>query len=424
MITISNEAEVVRGRLIRELEELSQKERLSRQEERRFDALKVQIKQVSSGMSPSELVGSDVARLEDELRGINLRGMIPTEAEQDWRSFINGRANRSYGRPVKFELRATAQEVGSQSIAYSAGVAGGYFVPVGYQDRQLDSMKTYDELWERGNHAPVNTDTGAPLQLPNLDDVANASVLVNENQNPGPQPLVSAGVTSLGAYSFRSGLIYCSIETLADTSLNIGSILERAMAVRAARGIGPYLVNGTHVGQPGGLIEAGVLTENITYAAGAAPNTGIAVDTGASSIGTQDVMNVFFKLNRAYRREASWCMTDDTFLAISNLLDKMGRPIVRYNAAMTDVATIYSRPIVICPSMQEIGVNANPLAFYVPRYFLLRRVARGSYVQMATEAPGTAESGSVAFQGWARVDSALAVPNASYPPISVLQNLS
>ena len=239
---------------------------------------------------------------------------------------------------------------------------------------------------------------------------------------------LAADLLVAGAYhnsQLREALVGgVSRELLEDTSYNVGALLERVFAIRHARGIGKYLVNGTHVNQPGGLLEAAVLTENITYASGAKSNTGVSADTGANSIGTPDLLNCYFGLNRAYRRESVWCMNDETFLAISNLLDQSGRPLVRYNNGLSEIATLYSRPIAICPTMPSIGVNATPVILYVPRYFLCRHVKAGSYVQMSTEHPGAVEFGAVSFQGWIRMDSALVVPSNAVPPVSILQNAS
>ncbi len=74
--------------------------------------------------------------------------------------------------------------------------------------------------------------------------------------------------------------------------------------------------------------------------------------------------------------------------------------------------------------MDSIGPSANPIVHADPAYYYQRRIAAGSYLRRSLEVPGGIEFGNVAFQSWYRTDANLAVPNASVPPIAVLQNAS
>ena len=422
MITITPAGEQFRSSLVRELEELSSRDQLTSKEKRRFDAVKVLIKQVSNGMSPSDIVGSDVARLEEEVRSFSVRNRIPAEAESEWRDFISGNSKRQFQYTGKHEVRAAAQTAGSQSISYTEGPEGGYFVPAGYVYRQLESMRAYDELFDPYNHNAIETETGAPIALPSFDDVSNASTIVGENTNNGAAPLVTFTNTQLSAYSYRTRPIYISMELEQDSGVPVGSLIERVFAIRHARGVGKDLITGVGGGSaPTGILTAlNLLDTPEIIAGGANPNSGNAGDTGANSIGSQDLSSLFFSLDRAYRREASWLMADDTFHHIAQVLDKMGRPLVQYHNSLSEVATIFGRPVVICPSMPKIAPNAPVVVFYVPRYFAVRTATRGMFVQKLSETPGAVEFGAIGFQGWYRVDSALVVPNASYAPAQQL----
>jgi HK97 family phage major capsid protein len=418
MIKLSNTAETFRNKLIREMEDLSLKEKLTKQEDRRFETLKTQIAQISKGMDPSDLIGSDVARIEDEIRSFNgSKHQIPGLAEIDWRDWICGTAKRSYLR-LGNEVRAS-QAVGSQSIAYTAGTAGGYFVPVGFDSRLNASMRQVDDIFDPRFHNDIETENGSPLVVPSFDDVSNQGQLVAENSQPPVQPdsTVTAANNVLNAYSFRSGLLYCSIETLQDSGVPIGALIERAFAVRLARVSGKYAILGTGSGQPAGLLTGVNATDAPEIIAGGSnSNDGISGHTGANSIGSQDLQDLFFGLNAAYRREAAFYLNDSTFQAISNVLDKNGRPLVKYNQDLANQPTIFGRPVAICPNLPSISPNAPTVLFGAPRYFYLRHVKAGSFAQMFTESVGTAEAGAVAFQGYFRTDSVLSVPNSTYPP--------
>lgn len=420
MITISSEAEVALIRLTREMDAISSKDSPTGKEKRRFDALKTQISLIKNGLNPSAIVGADIARLEEDIRGFSVGRHLPFEAEVDWRSFITGTAKRRYESAGRHEVRAV-QEAGTQSISYS-NADGSNFVPVGFQDRQLVSKRQYDQIFDDRFHNRIDTETGNPTQLPSFDDVNNAAVQVGENTSPygtettaGQAPTVAVSYNQLNAYSFRSGYVSVSYESLQDAGTPWGELLERAFAIRMARGVGKALVLGSGSSAPQGLLTGiDATTSPEIIAAGANPNSGNSGDNGASSIGSQDLENVYFGLNTAYRGNAAWYMTAETLHTISQVLDKVGRPLVKYNSDQE--ATLYNKPICICPNFPQISPNAPVIAFGSPDYFCVRHVARGFYVKMLTQAPGYVENGLVAFQSYERYDSTLVVPNLNFPP--------
>ncbi|MBI3669402.1 MAG: phage major capsid protein [Acidobacteria bacterium] len=168
-------------------------------------------------------------------------------------------------------------------------------------------------------------------------------------------------------------------------------------------------------------MTAAIAADNVVSAAGAQANTGDSGDNGSNSIGSKDLTAVWHSLNPAYRMRAAWYLNADTLQALDGLLDKNGRPIVKYRDGLY---TIYGRPIAICPSMDSIGPSKNPIVVADPNYFYQRRIAAGSYLRISWEVPGAVEFGMAAFQSWYRTDSRLSVPNASVPPIVLLQNAS
>jgi HK97 family phage major capsid protein len=429
MIKVASNSAVALQDAVFEAEILAGKPTLSKSEDRKYSFLLSKISLLKQGFTSKEIANIDYERLMKEANAVALPSRRMNEAaDTEWKDFISHKGQRHFNAPIRHEISELSPEEvrqqlsGSEQILQSTGASGGYFVPYGFQDRTLDSMKAYDEIFDDQNCSPIDTLTGAPLACPALDDVSNASILVGENSNGGnPGATFTASTTQLGAYSYRSGLVFCSFELLDDTSYNVGNLLERCFAIRHARGVGQAMINGSGVSQPKGLITCGLQTGNIVVAVGDALNTGTA-DTGANSIGTADLNAVYGGLNRAYRRESVWIMNDATLLALRNSIDRVGRPLVRFSS--NDLASIYGRPVAVAPSMAEIGPSAISVALYAPRYFLQRRVLSGSYVRRSMESPGAVEKGLVSFQSYYRTDANLSVPNAAYPPISLLQQHS
>ena len=430
MIQVSNTSAAELIEAVSQAEDLASKPSLNRQEERKYSLLLAKISLLTSGFSSKEIAHVEAERLAKIAGVANIRSMaVDSAVEREWRDFLSGRG-RMVPQPIRFEVRAqdlqalrekrAAQEAGQQSITYTAGAAGGYFVPQGFFDRELAAMRQYDEIFDDANCQIVESQNGDLCVIPQLDDTTASAIQISENtkgaDNPG-QIVVASG-TQLAAYTFRSAFVFVTMELLQDSGIPIGALLERAFAIRMARGVGQSLISGSGVGAPQGLVTAASQQSSVVVAQGSVLNSG-GSPTGANSIGEADIANLMHALNRAYRRNAVWYMSDDTFTQqLLPLLDKSGRPLVNLADGLY---TLMGKPIATCPSMSDVAPSAYTIILADPNYFLQRRIAAGSYIRLYSEAPGTIENGVRAFASWYRTDSRLAVPSATYPPCSILQ---
>jgi len=218
------------------------------------------------------------------------------------------------------------------------------------------------------------------------------------------------------------------LELLQDSNFPIGAVLERVFAMRHARGVGQALINGSGVNAPTGLTTA-VLASGASpvIAAGSSTNTGGA-ETGATSIGTQDINTLFHKLDPAYRASAAWYMNDTTLSYFDGLLDKQGRPIVKFadglNGQYGVVPYIHGKRVAICPSIPAMASAKNSVFFGNPMYFVQRRVPSSMYVRRFWQNPSLVQFGLVGFESWLRVDSGLVAPNSQYLPFQCIQQHS
>ena len=193
-----------------------------------------------------------------------------------------------------------------------------------------------------------------------------------------------------------------------------------ADASRHALGVGKYLATGSGNNQPTGLISAAVSTGNIVTAAGSSTNDGSS-NTGANSIGTNDLINTYFKLGKPYRRMAAWYMADSTIQAISLLQDKLGRPILKIEQGLDGPsATLLGRPICCCTSFPAIGAAAFSIVLASVPHVIQRRVPSSAFMRSFRELPGYVEYGIQGFESWIRVDGTLISPNTTYPTAAVL----
>jgi len=407
---------------IAELESLTTRSNFTKKDEARHAFLLSKVAMLKSGISVTELRNFERSRLL-EAAGYGPNGTkLPTVAEQEWRAFFHG---KQVTQPSATEVRANL--AGTESITYTQGAAGGFFVPTGFYERTFQTMKQYDAIFDDEFSNVFETADGNMVPAPVWDDVSNASVQVTEGTQSTEVDIANFGQVQLNAYAFRSKMVAVSVELLQDSNFPLPNILERVFACRHARGVGAALITGSGVSAPTGIITASLAAgATPVVAAGSSTNTGGA-ETGATSIGTADIGRLYAKLDPAYRPGARWYMNDATLQYLAQLLDKNGRPIVDFGIGPVrsgDGPSIWGHSVAICPSMPAMGAGKNSVLFGNPLYFIQRRVPSSMYLRMYQEKPGLVENGLVGFESWLRADSNLVAPNANFVPYQLIQQHS
>ncbi len=259
--------------------------------------------------------------------------------------------------------------------------------------------------------------------VPFASDIENVATAVSENTSIGENDISQVGSKTLAGFSYKSPMWRTSIEFGQDVSeaFNLTKLFERFASDRIARGAGADLLNNSSAGKPFGLIPSLLALGATTTALGSAANTG-GTETGANSVGSKDLSNLFFAVPSAYRKsdKCAWLMNDSTALYISTLLDKNGRPLLNLNEP---VLTLLGKPVKIDTGMPSIGASQTPIAFGDLSYWATRYAADDSYILRFRER--FADSGEVGWMAFVRVDGALLFSDESEPsPIRLLQNHS
>jgi HK97 family phage major capsid protein len=430
MIHVDNKLELL-GNLTEELLQLSSLPNPNKKQERRSSELMSALSALKFGYTAEEIRHWQQDRLLKEaglpkLAASGRLGRLDDEAESEWRAFGRGEPVRPAHVPKDSEVRANL--AGQESITYTQQIPGGAFVPQGMYGRAFETMKQYDSIFDSQFCNIVETDSGNNMPFPVWDDVTNQSVQVGEAAQSNEVDVANFGSTQLNAYAFRSKIVGVSLELLQDSNFPIGAVLERVFAMRHARGVGQALINGSGVNAPTGLTTA-VLASGASpvVAAGSSTNTGGA-ESGATSIGTQDINTLFHKLDAQYRSGAAWYMNDATLSYLDGLLDKQGRPIVKFcdglNGQSSVTPYIHGKPVAICPSIPAMASAKNSVFFGNPMYFVQRRVPSSMYVRRFWQNPSLVQFGLVGFESWLRVDSGLVAPNQNFLPFQLIQQHS
>jgi len=328
------------------------------------------------------------------------------------------------------------QYAGEQSITYSEGAQGGYFVPTGFVHDIDQATKYYADLLNVVR--VITTKTGAVLPYPTSNDTDQAWHILGEgteiqdqgtNVNyptPGVLPTQDAGNVALGHVSFQAwkgstGLIRVSLELLQDSDFDFEAFLAEQFATRLGRGYEAYFTNGNGSNMPTGLFPAiaasGAPVPAVT-AQGSNASDGSG-STGANSIGYQDIINLIHSVDPTYRKKARFMLHDLTLAHLKTRLDKFGRPFWIPAAQVGQIDTLAGYPYVINQSFSTIAASAYTVAFGDWSKFVVRKVKDLQILRLDER---FADFGEVAFVGFSRVDSNLV--DAGTHPLQLLGQAS
>lgn len=280
----------------------------------------------------------------------------------------------------------------------------------GFWDRLTTALKAFDALFRDDVVTIIETDTGAPTVLPNLDDTAAAATPITENTQEGASEPVTSAVVLGVPPTYRSGIVRVSVELMADSAFDPGIFLSLAFAIRMARGISPTLV--------ASLLASAHLGRT---AAGSSANTG-GSETGGTSVGWLDLIMLRTSVNPAYRatEKTGWLMNDNTLAFLDGTLNKYGAPLFPQLYDGSGRRLLNGFPVYICPSMPDIGLNAKPILFGALGFFVVRLVKGATNITQFNER--FAEYGQVGFHSVTRANGGLLAAGGADSPVKFLQN--
>lgn len=324
------------------------------------------------------------------------------------------------------------QQAGTQSITYSEGNLGGYFVPAGFVQDIDVATKWFAPLLDGSTIRLMETATGNVLPYPTSNDTNEAWTLLSEttqvvdggvtpnyptvgsapSANPGN---VLAGQITFGAYKGTTGIVRVSLELMQDSAFSIESFLKEAFALRLGRGYEYYLTQGSGTNAPLGIIPA-IAASGATpvVAAGSSANDG-GSSTGANSIGYADLVNLVHSVDPSYRKAAKFMLHDQTLAHLKTRLDKFGRPIWVPAVKDGEPDTLCGYSYVINQCFSQIAASAKTVAFGQWNKFIARKVRDLSIVRLDER---FADFGEVGYVGFSRIDSRLV--DAGTHPLNVL----
>lgn len=309
-----------------------------------------------------------------------LSGLTPEQ-----RDVLNDGLRRDLTNAEKAELR---------TLVGGVPASGGYTIPTGFYNTLIEAQKQYNAI-RRAPVTVLRTSTGAPLPMVTTDDTGNEGEIVGEagDHTGGTDPAFAQ--STLSAYMYSSKIVPISWELLQDSAFDLGSHLAKLLGIRLGRVSSRHFTVGTGTNQPQGVVtgaEAGITTEAV------------------GAISYDDVVNFFESIDESYHGPGFVAMLhQDTRAMLAKIKDQNGRPLWT-PAAQGLPPTIYNKPYIINnhmpkPTAGNVAIVAGDFSHYY-----IREVAGGTTVLRLQEK--YAESGSVGFLAFARMDARLVDPGS------------
>lgn len=317
-----------------------------------------------------------------------------------FRSYLrSGYNGERFGLPrlaeeERYLLRYESRDMGVGSPTSS--IPTSVLVPQGFYRDIESALKYYGPMTEVSKI--LDTATGAPLPYPTSNDTAQAATIVGEGAQVNEQDVTVSNVT-FGAWKLSSGLVKVSLELLQDADFDLENFLKEKFSERFGRGLNSFFTNGTGTSQPTGFMTAATAGPT---AVGSSGNTG-GSETGATSIGTDDLVALEHSIDPWYRPGAIYQLNDDTLKKLKQIKDKFGRPI--YESPQNgQPALLNGYPFRINNDLPTVAANAKTVAFGNFQKYLIRRVKEMSVLRLVER---YADYGQVGFIAFARYDANL-----------------
>lgn len=315
---------------------------------------------------------------------------VKTENSQEKESDVEYRgAFNQYlrmGDAIAPELRAMLVERRAQGVDIDS--AGGFLVPEEFRAKMIETLKQFGGF--RTLAEGITTTNGAAMLYPTVNTTNQVGMILAENTT-APEEDISFGQKEIGSYTYTSKLLRVSRQLLQDSAFDLDSWLPGKLGERIARAQAPHWIVGTDVNQPQGVVTGRDLTKDVDLAV-------------AGTITGDDIIDLSYRPDIAYRGNAWFVMNDSVAASIRKLKDGDGRYLweMSYTAGQPD--RLFGYPIMIdnaMPAKSATVGEAQILFGDFSRGYLIRDVA-GAVVMRLVER--FAELNQVGFIGFTRAD--------------------
>jgi HK97 family phage major capsid protein len=323
------------------------------------------------------------------------------------------------------DLAVMQRHAESRDLSVGTNASGGYFVPQGFVYELERALKAYGMMLEAASS--FDTETGNPMPWPTENDTSNMAEIVAEGQQVSVGDMAIGSLT-FGAFKYSTRMVKVSIELIQDSAFDIDQYLISAFSVRLGRKLNRDFTVGAGTTEPKGIVTCVVANNGSAQtwgagsgngvplvAAGSSGNTG-GSETGVTSIGSDDLVNLEHSVDRAYRKNGAYMMSDSTLRSLKQILDKYGRPLWQLSISAGVPDKINGYPYYVNEDMAAVATGNVTVLFGDFSKYKYRRVRQ---IQVLRLTERFADYGQVAFLGFARYDGNLL--DAGTKPVTYLK---
>lgn len=271
------------------------------------------------------------------------------------------------------------------AMSSTVSTEGGYTVPAEIAARVIDSMKAYGAM--RQVAEVFSTEGGNTLNFPTSDGTSEEGEIVAENAAASTGE-ITFGTVAVNPYKYSSKKIALPWELISDSAIDVVAFVTNRLATRLGRITNKHYTIGTGSSQPHGVM--------------ARASTGKTGTTGqTTTVIYDDLFDLKYSVNRAYRPGAKWMMNDLSVAIVSKIKDSQGRPIWEPSVQVGAPDMLLGHEVVTNDDVAVMAASAKSIAFGDFKKYMLRDVA-GSVMMRRFDDSAFALNGQVGFCGWLR----------------------
>lgn len=251
---------------------------------------------------------------------------------------------------INVNLLANGETVKERSQTVGTVGKGGHGVSdeivMGFEE----GLKSF---WSWSPYVTVHrTPTNGPYRIVTCDDSTSAAAYEAELGAIDNVDL-NFGEAVFNSYKLTSGVFPVSNELLEDNEIGLGSFIGKALGTRIARKLASEITNGDGTSHLTGF------TVDVA--------TGVTTDSTSDFV-EDDLIDLYFSIDDAYRQNAVWQMHSLTVAHISKMEDGQQRKIFGAGLNGSPQMTLLGKPIVVndflpVPTAGAYSTGAKPIYF-------------------------------------------------------------
>lgn len=277
------------------------------------------------------------------------------------------------------------------ALREGADSEGGYLVPDEFENTLVAGLESGNVI--RALAHVFKTSNGSH-KIPVVATKGTASWIDEEGAIPESDDVF--GQKQIGAHKVGT-IIKVSEELLNDAAFDLEGYFREEFARRIGNKEEDAFLNGDGSGKPTGIFDN---TAGADIGITAASSTAITAD---------EIIDLFYSLNSAYRKNAVWVMNDSTVKLIRKLKDSNGQYLWQPALHEGDFDTLLGKKIYTSPFAPEAGAGKKVIAFGDFNYYWIGDRSGITFRRLNERYADTAQVGFLATK---RVDAKIILPEA------------